>query len=102
MTLSEIILWEHLKQKRMMGVAFQRQRPILGYIVDFYCKELLLVIEIDGKSHDLDEGGDLIRQKQIEQLGVSFLRFTDAEVKHDLHNVIFRIETYILENRAVR
>ncbi len=101
MTLSEIILWEHLRQKQMMGVTFQRQRPILEYIVDFYCKELLLVIEIDGSSHDLDEGEDMIRQKQIEQLGVSFLRFTDAEVKQDLKHVLHQIEAYIVENKEL-
>ena len=50
-TLSEVLLWEKLKQ-RSMGVQFHRQVPLLEYIVDFYCHELQLAIEIDGVSHD--------------------------------------------------
>ena len=59
MTLSEVLLWNELKQKQMLGFDFDRQRPIGNYIVDFYCKELSLAIEIDEKSHfnkyDYDE-----------------------------------------------
>lgn len=50
-TLSEVLLWEKLKQ-RSMGVQFHRRVPLLEYIVDFYCHELQLAIEIDGVSHD--------------------------------------------------
>jgi len=52
MTPGEVILWQHLKQKQMCGYDFDRQRPIDAYIVDFYCKPLMLAIEIDGSSHD--------------------------------------------------
>ncbi|GAK52433.1 hypothetical protein U14_03684 [Candidatus Moduliflexus flocculans] len=48
MTLAEVLLWNHLKQKQMRGYDFDRQRPIDEYIVDFYCKDLMLAIEIDG------------------------------------------------------
>ena len=51
MTLSEVLLWNELKQKNILGYDFDRQRPIGEYIVDFYCKELSLVIEIDGDTH---------------------------------------------------
>ena len=51
MTLCEAILWKELKQKQMMGFDFDWQRPIDNYIVDFYCKDLMLAIEVDGASH---------------------------------------------------
>jgi very-short-patch-repair endonuclease len=48
MTISEVLLWDELKSKQLLGYEFDRQRPIDNYIVDFYCKDLQLVIEIDG------------------------------------------------------
>jgi very-short-patch-repair endonuclease len=77
MTLGEVLLWQHLKQKQMRGYDFDRQKPIDRYIVDFYCKDLKLAIEIDGSSHDGEEAkiNDEIRQKRLESLGVRFLRF---------------------------
>ncbi len=50
-TLSEVLLWNQLKRRQMMGYQFYRQRPIGNYIVDFFCPKLNLVIEIDGESH---------------------------------------------------
>ena len=55
MTPGEVKLWQHLKGKQMCGYDFDRQRPIDQYIVDFYCKRLMLAIEIDGSSHDSQE-----------------------------------------------
>jgi very-short-patch-repair endonuclease len=99
MTLSEVLLWNELKQKKIYGYDFDRQRPIGSFIVDFYCKELSLAIEIDGKSHtfryDYDEG----RQKTLEELGVSFLRFNDLQVKKDMINVLRVIEDWIEKNK---
>ncbi|MDP4268785.1 MAG: endonuclease domain-containing protein [Bacteroidota bacterium] len=95
MTLSEVLLWDELKQKRMLGMDFDRQRPMLNYIVDFYCKELMLAIEIDGDSHDFKYEEDRIRQKEIEKEGVTFLRFDDIEVKHNMNNVLRTIESWI-------
>jgi len=51
MTLSEVLLWNELRKKQMLGFDFDRQRPIYNFIVDFYCKELSLAIEIDGDTH---------------------------------------------------
>jgi len=51
-TLSEVLLWDYLRAGKIKGFKFNRQKPLLNYIVDFYCKELMLVIEIDGDSHD--------------------------------------------------
>ncbi len=98
MTLSEVLLWNHLKQKQMCGYDFDRQRPIDEYIVDFYCKDLMLAIEIDGDSHQhpTKYGKDLHRQKRLEQLGVHVLRFNDLDVKQDIDNVLRGIEGWIL------
>jgi very-short-patch-repair endonuclease len=100
MTLSEVLLWEVLKNKQMMGYDFDRQRPIDEFIVDFYCKDLMLAIEIDGDSHDSDEAfvKDVKRQERLEKLGVRFLRFDDLEVKKDMANVIRTIEDWIDRN----
>ena len=97
MTLSEVLLWNELKRKKVRGYDFDRQRPILNYIVDFYCKKLKLAIEIDGNTHNNQDAiyKDFERQKEIEQWGVRFLRFSDIEVKTDIKNVLRAIELFI-------
>lgn len=99
MTLSEVLLWNQLKQKNMMGYDFDRQRPVGEYIVDFYCKELLLAIEIDGNTHIYRYEEDEIRQKDLEKLGIRFLRFDDMEVKTNISNVLRVIEEWIGKNQ---
>jgi very-short-patch-repair endonuclease len=99
MTLSEVLLWNQLKQKQMLGFDFDRQRPIGNYIVDFYCKELLLAIEIDGKSHFNKYDYDEKRQKELEKSGVRILRFEDIKVKKDILNVLREIEYWIKTNK---
>jgi len=97
MTLGEVLLWNELKQKRMLGYDFDRQKPIDNFIVDFYCKDLQLAIEVDGNSHNSDEAldKDEIRQKRLESLGVKFLRFDDEEVKKQMNSVVKTIEFWI-------
>ena len=97
-TLSEVLLWQKIRAGSMMGYKFNRQKPLGSYIVDFYCKALNLVIEIDGSSHDYMHKKDMIRQKELEKLGLKFLRFTDLQVKKDMNNVLRAIETWIDEN----
>lgn len=99
MTFAEVLLWNELKQKRMCGYDFDRQRPINNYIIDFYCKDLMLAIEVDGISHYSEEAfkKDNKRQSEIEALGVSFLRFDDEEVRNDMLNVLRSIEGWILD-----
>ncbi|WP_424961855.1 endonuclease domain-containing protein [Ekhidna sp.] len=98
-TLSEILLWNELKAKKIYGYQFMRQKPILNYIVDFFCSKLQLVIEIDGDSHNHEDAykADQIRQKEIEKLGIRFLRFDDLDVKHNMSNVLRTIESFILD-----
>ena len=79
----------------MKGYDFHRQKPIGNYIVDFFCNELMLAIEIDGMSHDEKIDEDLKRQKQIESFGISFLRFNDLDVKKNMEGVVVAIEEWI-------
>ncbi len=95
MTLAEVLLWKHLKARQMNGYDFNRQRPIGEYIVDFYCRDLRLAIEIDGNSHDFKKEKDDNRQKALEKLGVRFLRFWDHDVKHDMQKVLGEIRAWI-------
>ncbi len=99
MTLSEVLLWNQLKHKNILGCDFDRQRTIGNYIVDFYCKELSLAIEIDGDTHIYRYKEDEIRQQTLEKLGVKFLRFDDIEVKKNMSNVLRVIEDWIIKNK---
>lgn len=95
-TLSEVILWQNIKQ-RALGVQFHRQVPMLNYIVDFYCHEIGLAIEIDGSIHEHSFFEDAKRQGDIEAYGVTFIRFTNDEVKNELLNVLLALEYQIRE-----
>jgi very-short-patch-repair endonuclease len=95
-TLGEILLWTQLKGKQL-GHDFDRQRPIGEFIVDFYCKDLMLAIEVDGDSHD-DEWArrkDKVRQESLEAMGVTVLRFDDTEVRQNIDWVIEEIRNWI-------
>ena len=98
-TETEIYLWLKLKGKQMYGYDFHRQKPIDNYILDFFCYDLLLGIEVDGYSHEIVEvyNKDRIKEKRMNELGITILRFSDFEVLKDMENVIRAIEFFILE-----
>jgi very-short-patch-repair endonuclease len=99
MTEAEVLLWEKLRNRMVKGLKFRRQHPIAGYIADFYCHEVKLIIELDGGIHDLsdykehDEG----RTFELEASGIKIIRFKNDEVLHNieevLNHIIQRIET---------
>jgi very-short-patch-repair endonuclease len=95
-TFSEILLWLKIKGKTF-GYEFHRQVPLDEYIVDFYCHELSLAIEIDGSSHDNKYDYDLKRQRRLESLGVRFIRFEDIDVKRNMNDVLRTLEFVISE-----
>ena len=97
-TYTEIMLWNYLKQKQIRGYDFDRQKPIDNYIVDFYCKDLMLAIEVDGDSHYGNEKKDEEKDKRLNQLGVAVLRFDDLEIKYSLDKVLEKIEQWIVKN----
>ena len=94
-TFTEIMLWNYLKRKQMKGYDFHRQKPLDNYIVDFFCNELMLAIEIDGETHYGNEKRDEKRQRKLEQYGIQFLRFDDLDVVHNLDGVLKNIEKWI-------
>ena len=101
MTKAEVKLWLELKNKKL-GARFLRQYSIHAFVVDFYSPELRLAIEVDGVTHSTDEEKeyDESRQSEIEQLGVVFLRFSNPEIYHDLHNVLEKIKANIEVRRS--
>ena len=94
-TLSEVLLWNILKGKKIKGYQFVRQKPIDNYIVDFFCSKLKLIIEVDGISHNDKYKRDQIRQQRLESWGFSVLRFYEKDIKKDIHAVIGAIEDWI-------
>ena len=98
-TKAEVVLWLKLKGKQMHGYDFHRQKPIDNYILDFFCHELMLGIEVDGYSHEFLEiqQKDSIKEKRMNELGILVQRFSDHEVLKDMENVIRAIEFYIQE-----
>lgn len=96
-TLAEVLLWNELKAGKMHGYKFNRQKPLGKFVVDFYCKKLNLVIEIDGISHNVKEDDDKKRQNELEQLGLKFLRYTDDQIKSDMEKVLIEIKEFIKE-----
>ena len=73
---------------------FRRQRPVLNYIADFMCKVLLLIIELDGYTHNFQEtiDKDLKKEKALEEVGFKVLRFHDEEVLNEIDNIIRELE----------
>ena len=102
MTEAEQKLWLRLRQKQILGLQFYRQKPILNFIVDFYCPAASLIIECDGSQH-LNEKGlqyDLLRDQALTQLNLTVLRFNNLQILHELDAVIQTIENVILCQHA--
>ncbi|MDR8391330.1 DUF559 domain-containing protein [Aliifodinibius sp. S!AR15-10] len=97
-TLGEVLLWNQLKQRKMRGYQFMRQKPIGEYIVDFFCNPLKLIIEIDGKaSHRHKLTKDVARQDWLEKLELTVIRFSEKEVRTEMDNVLYAIESWIID-----
>ncbi len=98
-TLGEVLMWNALKG-RALGYEFHRQVPIGNYIVDFFCNERRLVIEIDGNSHQLEEvyEHDVKRQEELEAMGIHILRFQEKDVRRDIQAVTDEISRWLREN----
>jgi len=98
-TLAEKVLWKRLRDRDHFIVKFRRQHPIDMFIVDFYCHELKLVIEIDGEIHNLKENleYDILRQSQLENFGLTVIRFTNHEVIFGMDTVLTRISAIVTE-----
>jgi len=91
--LSEVLLWNQLKAKKL-GFQFFRQKPIGNYIVDFYCPELKLVIEIDGSSHDSKFDYDRYRDEYLKTSGLNIMRFADDDIRHNIDSVLNSVHEF--------
>jgi len=95
-TKTEEKLWWYLKDKRL-GFKFRRQHSVGGYILDFYCKEKRLIIEVDGEVHNTKEAReyDKVRDKYFEELDYKILRFKNEEVENDVKKVVSKIQEFL-------
>lgn len=93
-TEAEEFLWKHLSNKQLQGIRFKRQHPIKYFIADFYCHRVKLVVEVDGGYHKIPEQFeyDLNRDKELEELGLKVLRFTNEQVFFDVENTVNTIK----------
>ena len=93
MTLAELILWKKLKDRKIFNTKFRKQHPVGIFIVDFYCHEHKLVIEVDGEVHNNEKSNeyDLGRTAELDKLGIRVIRFTNDQIIYKLDPVITRI-----------
>ena len=87
---AEVILWNKLRRRQIAGVKFRRQYRVDRFVLDFYCPQLKLAIEIDGPTHQSAEARDYdqFRQRIIEGLDIQFLRFTNRDVYQNIDGVL--------------
>lgn len=104
-TLPEIIMWSKiLRRRQLRGYSFLRQRPIGYYIVDFFCKDLKLIIEVDGEIHRFQKKKDKKREAELKELGYSIIRFGNEDLLNDLVHVERTLEDFVdeFEGRNVK
>lgn len=100
MTLAELILWKRIRERDFINVKFRRQHPIDIFIVDFYCHELKLVIEIDGEVH-LNQGKkdyEIGREEDLKKYGIKIIRFSNDQILYDIEDVLVSIKVEILKS----
>jgi very-short-patch-repair endonuclease len=90
---AEKLLWSILRSRQLLGLKFRRQQPIGPYILDFYCHDYKLCIELDGGQHYTSDGqkGDEDRAVSLAQRGIRILRFSNLDVLKNLEAVMLRI-----------
>ncbi|WP_417610632.1 endonuclease domain-containing protein [Owenweeksia hongkongensis] len=96
--LPEVLFWMRVNKAQFYDLDFDRQKIIGNYIVDFYCKALGLVVEIDGSSHNGREEKDSEREEWLQNHGCRVIRFTTTLILEHLDQVMEELEEFILEN----
>jgi len=99
MTLPEELLWKRLR-RRKLGVKFRRQAPIGGYIADFWCPELKLVVEVDGSCHRERKERDRTRDEELSRAGVQTVRIPAWRVLEELDEVVAELAVLIEVKRG--
>ena len=100
-TPAERALWEHLSRSQP-GAKFSRQMPVGPWFADFLCRELSLVVEVDGFSHDIDPDRDTSRDAWMAREGFVVLRFTNAEVVANIAGVVSAIRLEVERLRLLK
>jgi very-short-patch-repair endonuclease len=98
MTKAEACLWKYvLKAGQLKGYQFRRQPPVLDYIADFMCIDLMLIIEVDGTTHHWEEtmAKDRKKEADLRVAGFTIIRFTDDEVLNHIHAVFAFLEEWV-------
>ena len=97
MTDQEKYLWRYLRNRKMKGLKFRRQHPVDIYILDFYCHECRLAIEVDGEIHSTPDQKewDENRTHELNEFGIYVLRFTNNYVWNNMKDVLTKIEQKI-------
>jgi very-short-patch-repair endonuclease len=90
-TPEEELLWQRLRRKQLSGLKFRRQHPIGRFIVDFYCSEAKVVVEIDGPIHQEQQSDDEARTRYLESLGLKVIRFSNQQTRDDIDWVLKQI-----------
>lgn len=96
-TAAEALLWQRLRKRQVLGHKFRRQHAIERFIVDFYCRDARLVVEVDGPIHQYTQEEDAIRQTFLESQGLEVIRFRNREVMQDIKSVVERIAEALKE-----
>ena len=96
-TEAEILLWSKIRFRQLKDLLFYRQKPLGGYIVDFYCPKAKLVVEVDGSQHFSKEAieYDHIRDEFLKNMGLTVIRFTNIDVLENIDGVIEVINRYL-------
>ncbi len=97
MTEEEKQLWQHLRANRLDGIHFRRQQIIDGFVVDFYCHSVGLVIEVDGEIHQDQAAYDAKRDAILIARGLQVLRITNDEIRTNLDGVLQSIRKYTMK-----
>ena len=87
-TPTESMLWQRIRNRRLSGFKFRRQHSIDRFIVDFFCPETRLVVEVDGPIHQYTPEEDVIRQSFLEEADMRVLRFTNKQIETDIERVM--------------
>ena len=94
MTPAEKLLWQALRRSQLDGFHFRRQQIIDGFVVDFYCHAIGLVIELDGDIHQQQKAYDAERDRLLQQRGLTILRLPNSAVTTDLTTTLEQIRTH--------
>ncbi|TVR25567.1 MAG: endonuclease domain-containing protein, partial [Anaerolineaceae bacterium] len=97
-TQSEAILWQAIRNRQLDGRKFRRQQPVGAFVLDFYCADERLAVEVDGRIHETQQEADRLRQELIEELGIRFVRVTAEAVEKNLSSVLQQIRSVFLRS----